>query len=44
MRADNQKRGQTVIMLRCVHAQCEQYDIPLVFPLELRELQKAEGG
>jgi hypothetical protein len=28
--------------VECVKIDCEQHDIPLVFPLEVREMERAE--
>lgn len=42
MRVDEQKRMQIVLFIRCVHPQCEQHDVRLVFPLTLMALQRAD--
>jgi hypothetical protein len=38
---EDMKRGATSAAGCCVHHDCEMKDIPLVFPLEVRELERA---
>lgn len=40
---DGYKPGATSVVVSCWKTDCEQHDIPLVFPLEVRELERAEA-
>jgi tagatose-1,6-bisphosphate aldolase len=44
MRCDRDKLNiaRKFAIVECVKIDCEQHDIPLVFPLEVREMERAE--